>query len=84
MPPVFALPAREVVRRVGEFTSIEEDPDDDASFIAPDLLVSFWRPFAADDEPEEEQGYYFSSVLLARPGYDDTPAQAAERLQRSS
>ncbi|MER5556924.1 hypothetical protein ABT001_35670, partial [Streptomyces sp. NPDC002793] len=70
---VFAPPAREVVRRVGELTSIEEDPDDDASFIAPDLLLSFWRPFAADDEPEEERGYYFSSVLLARPGYYDTP-----------
>ncbi|MFF0476381.1 hypothetical protein [Streptomyces sp. NPDC004284] len=80
---VFALPAREVVRRVGEFTSIEEDPDDDASFIAPDSLLGFWRPFAADDEPEEEQGHYFSSVLLARPGYYDTPAQAAERLQQS-
>ncbi|MFB7740915.1 hypothetical protein [Streptomyces sp. NPDC056132] len=80
---VFALPAREVVRRMGEFTSIEEDPDDAASFIAPDLLLSFWRPFAADDEPEEEQGYHFSSVLLARPGYYDTPAQAAERLQQS-
>ncbi|MER7540313.1 hypothetical protein ABTX77_36875 [Streptomyces sp. NPDC097704] len=39
--------------------------------------------FEADDEPEEEQGYYFSSVLLARPGYYDTPAQAAERLQQS-
>ncbi|MFI1189824.1 hypothetical protein [Streptomyces californicus] len=80
---VFALPAREVVQRMGEFTSIEEDPDDDASFIAPDLLLSFWRPFAAD-APEEEQGYHFSSVLLAQPGYYDTPAQAAERLQRSS
>ncbi|MFD8009743.1 hypothetical protein [Streptomyces sp. NPDC058955] len=80
---VFAPPAREVVRRMGEFTSIEEHPDDDASFVAPDLLLSFWRPFAADDEPEEEQGYHFSSVLLARPGYYDTPAQAAERLQQS-
>ncbi|MER7540722.1 hypothetical protein ABTX77_39030 [Streptomyces sp. NPDC097704] len=80
---VFALPAREVVRRVGAFTSIEEDPDDDASFIAPDLLLGFWRPFEADDEPEDEQGYYFSTVLLARPGYFDTPAQAAERLQQS-
>ncbi|MEV6741458.1 hypothetical protein AB0N14_32940 [Streptomyces sp. NPDC051104] len=80
---VFALPAREVVRRVGEFTSIEEDPDDAPSFIAQDLLLSFWRPFAAD-EPEEEQGYYFNSVLVAQPGYYDTPAQAAERLQQSS
>ncbi|MCX4817938.1 hypothetical protein OG601_45965 [Streptomyces sp. NBC_01239] len=81
---MFALSAREVIQRVGEFTSIEEDPDDDASFIAPHLLLSFWRPFAADDEPEEEQGYHFSSVLLARPGYYDTPAQAAKRLQQSS
>ncbi|GGX95415.1 hypothetical protein [Streptomyces fructofermentans] len=81
---VFTLPAREVVRRMGEVTSIEEDPDDDASFIAPDLLLSFWRPFAADDNPEEEQGYHFSSVLLARPGYYDTPGQAAERLRQGS
>ncbi|MFG2141525.1 hypothetical protein [Streptomyces sp. NPDC048650] len=81
---VFALPAREVVRRVGEWCSIEEDPDDSGSFIVPDLLLSFWRPFAADDEPGEEQGYYFSSVLMAQPGYYDTPAQAAERLHQRS
>ncbi|MCX5387427.1 hypothetical protein [Streptomyces sp. NBC_00083] len=81
---VFAIPARELVHRMGEYTSIEADPDDPASFIASDLLLSFWRPFAADDEPEEEQGYYFNSVLLARPGYYDTPAQAAERLRQDS
>ncbi|MCX5112542.1 hypothetical protein OOK13_29530 [Streptomyces sp. NBC_00378] len=81
---VFAIPARELVQRMSQYTSIEADPDDPASFIASDLLLSFWRPFAADDEPEEEQGYYFSSVLLARPGYYDTPAQTAERLQQSS
>ncbi|MDX3352457.1 hypothetical protein PV703_03780 [Streptomyces sp. ME01-24h] len=76
---VFAIPARELVQRI---TSIEADPDEPACFTAPDLLLSFWRPFAADDEPEEEQGYYFTSVLLARPGYYDTPAQTAERLQQ--
>ncbi|WP_448318700.1 hypothetical protein [Streptomyces sp. CO7] len=81
---VFAIPARELVQRMGEYTSLEADPDDPASFVASDLLLSFWRPFAVDDEPEEKQGYYFSSVLLARPGYYDTPAQAAERLQQSS
>ncbi|MGW3819015.1 hypothetical protein [Streptomyces sp. NPDC005046] len=81
---VFAIPARELVQRMGEYTSIEADPEDPASFIAPDLLLSFWRPFAADDQPEEEQGHFFNSVLLARPGYHDTPAQAAERLQQSS
>jgi hypothetical protein len=81
---VFAIPARELVKRMGEYTSVEADPDDPASFVASDLLLSFWRPFAADDEPKEDQGYYFSSVLLARPGYYDRLAQAAERLQQSS
>ncbi|WP_330335862.1 hypothetical protein [Streptomyces sp. NBC_00557] len=56
---VFALAAREVVQRVGEFTAIEEDPDDAASFIAPDLLLrlllqlgpagSAWVPGYPDD-----------------------------------
>ncbi|OIV38537.1 hypothetical protein BIV57_05225 [Mangrovactinospora gilvigrisea] len=77
---VFALPARDLVERMREHTIIEQHPEDPASFVAPDLLLSFWRPFEADD-PEEEQGY-FTTVLLARPGYYDTPAQAAERLRR--
>ncbi|MFJ2774399.1 hypothetical protein [Streptomyces sp. NPDC087300] len=71
---VFGLPAREVVSRMAEITAIEPDEDDPASFVARDLLLSFWRPFEADDEPEDEQGYYFSSVLLARPGYYDGPS----------
>ncbi|WP_201776942.1 hypothetical protein [Streptacidiphilus anmyonensis] len=81
---VFAHPAREVVERMSEYTTIEASADEPASFIAPDLLLSFWRPFAADDEPDEEQGYYFSSVLLAKPGYYDTPAQVAERLRQGA
>ncbi|RPF25154.1 hypothetical protein EDD96_7232 [Streptomyces sp. Ag109_G2-6] len=70
---VFGLPALEVVRRMRERTTILADPEDPASFVAPDLLLSFWRPFAADDDPKEEQGHYFSSVLLARPGCHDGP-----------
>ncbi|WP_416478399.1 hypothetical protein [Streptomyces sp. LKA04] len=54
---VFAIPARELERRVGEYTSIEADADAPASFVASDLLLSFWRPFAAGKEPEDEQGY---------------------------
>ncbi|MDX2814465.1 hypothetical protein PV410_18160 [Streptomyces sp. PA03-5A] len=80
---VFALPAREVIEHMREYATVDPDPDDPASFLAPDLLLGFWRPFAADDEPEEEQGYYFSSVLLAKPGYYDTPAQAAERSKQN-
>ncbi|MEU6557233.1 hypothetical protein ABZ915_44460 [Streptomyces sp. NPDC046915] len=72
---VFGLPAREVVNRMSELTSIVADDEDPASFVAPDLLLSFWRPFDCDDEPDDEQGYYFNSVLLARPGYYDGPSQ---------
>ncbi|WP_235023615.1 hypothetical protein [Streptomyces sp. WAC05374] len=81
---VFALPAHEVVTRMREHATIEADLEDPASFIAPDLLLSFWRPFEADDDPDEEQGYYFTTILLGRPGYYDTPAEAEERLRRNS
>ncbi|SDS61152.1 hypothetical protein SAMN05216371_0263 [Streptomyces sp. TLI_053] len=80
---VFALPAREVVTRMREHTAVHADPDEPGCFVAPDLLLSFWRPFATDDDPEDEQGYYFTTVLLARPGYYDTPAEAEERLRRN-
>ena len=76
---VFRLPAAVVVARMRDLTTITEAEDDPASFIAAHLLLSFWRPFEADNAPDEEQGYYFSSVLLARPGYYDTPAQATAR-----
>ncbi|MFF8973642.1 hypothetical protein [Streptomyces sp. NPDC014995] len=70
---LFGLPAREVVTRMSEVTAIAADDEDPASFVAPDLLLSFWRPFDGDNEPDDEQGYYFTSVLLARPGYYDGP-----------
>lgn len=72
---VFGLPARDVVTRMSEVTAIVAAEDDPASFVAPDLLLSLWRPFQGDDDPEDEQGYYFNSVLLARPGYYDGPGQ---------
>jgi len=68
---VFTPSAREVVRQLGEIVRIEPDPDDDASYLAPDLLLAFWRPFEGDDEPDDPQGYHFNSVLLAKPDYYD-------------
>jgi hypothetical protein len=81
---VFNLPARALVEQLRGQIEIEQDEDDPASFRAPELVLSLWRPFEADDEPQEEQGYYFSSVLVAAPGYYDTPAQAAERARQAS
>lgn len=76
---VFGLPAREVVDRLRRHVELVPDEDGDG-YTARDLYLALWRPFAADDDPEETDGYYFQSVLVARPGYDDNPAEAAARL----
>jgi len=81
---VFNLPAHQLIERLREEIEIRRDDDDPASYCASDLVLSLWRPFAADDEPHEAQGYYFSTVLVAAPGYYDTPAQAAERARRDN
>lgn len=81
---VFNLPARQVVERLRREIEIRQAEDDPASYCASELVLSLWRPFAADDEPHAEQGYYFSTVLVAAPGYYDTPAQSAERARREN
>lgn len=68
---VFTPSARDVVRQLSEIIRIEPDEEDSGGFIAPDLLLAFWRPFEGDDEPDDPQGYYFNSVLVAKPGYYD-------------
>lgn len=64
-------PAALVVSRLGALTELEED-EGGRSYVAPGLLLSLWRPFVEDEDPGEEQGHYFQSVLVARPGYYDT------------
>ncbi|GAA4258786.1 hypothetical protein [Dactylosporangium darangshiense] len=76
---IFGLPALEVVQRLRGHIDLVPNEDDDG-FTARDVYLAMWRPFAADDDPDETQGYFFQSVLVARPGYDDTPAEAAARL----
>jgi hypothetical protein len=76
---VFGLPALTVVERLRAHMEIVPNEDGDG-FTARELYLALWRPFEADDDPEETQGHFFQSALIARPGYDDTPAQAAARL----
>jgi hypothetical protein len=76
---VFGLPALEVVERLRAHVALVPNEDDDG-FTARELCLALWRPFAEDRDPDEEQGYHFQSALVARPGYYDTPAEAAARL----
>lgn len=75
---VFGPPALEVVEQLRRH--VEVVANEDGGFTARELYLALWRPFAADDDPDETGGYFFQSVLIARPGYDDTPAEAAARL----
>lgn len=76
---VFGLPALQVVEQLRRHVKVVANDEDDG-FTARELYLALWRPFAADDDPAETQGHFFQSVLIARPGYDDTPAEAAARL----
>ena len=64
---VFATPATELVTQLRHHTTVRKDEDGHA-FTAPDLLLTFRRP-TAPETPDDQDGRFFTSVLLARPGY---------------
>jgi len=64
---IFGTPAEELLQRLGEHDRIEV-LEQGRSVTAPDLLLALWRP-ALPEHPEDEDGRYFESVLIARPGY---------------
>ncbi|MFC7302765.1 hypothetical protein ACFQVC_00865 [Streptomyces monticola] len=66
---LFATPAHEVENGLRAFTEVEIE-ERGCTLIAPDLLLSLWRPYVADS-PQDRDGYYFESALVAEPGYYD-------------
>ncbi len=75
---IFGSPALQVVEQLRHHVDLVANEDGNG-FTAREAYLALWRPIAADDDPDETQGYFFQSVLIARPGYDDTPAEAAAR-----
>jgi hypothetical protein len=49
-----------------------EVEEDGHAFTAPSLLLSLWRP-ATPQAPDDQEGRFFESALIARPGYYDQP-----------
>jgi hypothetical protein len=66
---VFGTPADELVETLSDHDRIEV-AEQGHSFTAPDLLLALWRPVVPEG-PEDDDGRYFESVLIARPGYYD-------------
>jgi hypothetical protein len=72
---VFTTPAADLITHLRQRTTVhQEQAEDGHVFTAPSLLLSLWQPVtpqAADDQ----EGLFFQSVLIARPGYYDQPAE---------
>lgn len=66
---VFAVPAEELIRRIGEANDLQIEGDG-LRVVAPNLLLSLQRATLPED-PEDEDGRYFESILVAAPGYYD-------------
>jgi hypothetical protein len=66
---LFRTPAHEVEESLRRETEVLVE-ENGCNIIAPTLLLSLWRPFVADS-PDADEGYYFQSALVARPGYYD-------------
>ncbi|MEV0129787.1 hypothetical protein AB0H83_15180 [Dactylosporangium sp. NPDC050688] len=66
---VFTTPAADLVTQLRRRTTVHEEHDGHV-FTAPDLLLTFRRPTTLET-PDDEDGRFFASVLLARPGYHD-------------
>ena len=71
---VFTTPAAGLIAHLRQRGTVDEEvdeeEDDGHSFTAPSLLLSLWRP-VTPESPDDQEGRFFESVLIARPGYYD-------------
>jgi hypothetical protein len=70
---VFTTPAADLVTQLRQHTTVHQEENGHA-FTAPGLLISLWRP-VTPESPDDQEGRFFESVLIARPGYYDQPAE---------
>lgn len=67
--PIFDTPAEEVVQHLRRRTTVTESPDERGyTFTATELQLGLWRG-TVPESPDDPDGRYFESVLIAGPGY---------------
>ena len=67
---VFTTPAADLAARLRQRTTIHVEAEEDGHFFtAPSLLLSLW--LVTPQSPDDQEGWFFRSVLIARPGYDE-------------
>jgi hypothetical protein len=74
---VFTTPAADLITQLRQRTTIHVEAEEDGHFFtAPSLHLSLW--LVTPESPDEQEGRFFGSVLIARPGYCDQPAERDE------
>jgi hypothetical protein len=68
---IFKESAGDVIRELQSITRVHVERDG-LFVVAPDLLLALSRPYLPES-PEDEEGRYFESVLIAAPGYYSGP-----------
>jgi hypothetical protein len=71
---LFRLTADDVIRRLSAVTTVRVD-EGGYGVTAPDLLLALWRGVVPKG-PDDEDGRHWQSVLMAKPGYYDTPTMS--------
>jgi hypothetical protein len=64
---IFQTPAADLIEALRHKIQIAEE-ENGHSYTAPDVLLALWRPTTPED-PDDDDGNYFESVLIAEPGY---------------
>ncbi|MEV8389270.1 MULTISPECIES: hypothetical protein [unclassified Streptomyces] len=64
---LFDEPADVVISRLSEIFRLEVE-DDGLNIAAPDVFIGLWRSMLPEN-PDDADGKYFESVLIAAPGY---------------
>lgn len=69
---LFGLEANDVVEQLRGHTTVNLEEGGHGA-VAPHLLLALWRG-VVPESPDDEDGRYWESVLMAAPGYYDGPA----------
>lgn len=74
---VFTTPAASLISRLRQRTTVRQEQEEDGhAFTAPSLLLSLWRP-VTPQSPQDQEGQFFESVLIARPSVSIQAVPAA-------
>ncbi len=67
---VFETKANDLVQMISSDAAFDpDDPELGYSYRFPQLELALWRPIVPEDDDQDSQHHYFSTIGVGRPGY---------------